>query len=317
MSNLDVDLVVTSTLDGLRLDRALSLVSGLSRADVARLIVSGAVRVDGRVATKASLRLDVGHHLEAEIPETSDEVAPDPTVPVDVVAESADYLVINKRAGQVVHPGAGHVDGTLIAGVLARRPEVARLADAGLCDLVRPGVVHRLDKGTSGLLVVATSPVGLLSLREQLSSREMGRTYLGLVEGHVEEARGIVEAPIGRSTRQPTLMAVRPDGREARTHYEVLARYDAPATTLLRLRLDTGRTHQIRVHLSTIGHPVVNDLRYGHRRDSRLEEERFFLHSYRLEFLDPTSGQPHQFQAELPDDLHALAPSWRESVGPS
>ncbi len=317
MSESDVDIVLPATLDGLRLDRALALVSGLSRAEVARLIDSGEVQLDGAVVAKASLKVVEGQHLVARIDETSDAVEPDASVPVDVVAEGEDYLVINKRAGQVVHPGAGQLIGTLIAGVLARRPEIAQLASEGLCDPSRPGVVHRLDKGTSGLLVVATTRRGLETLREELASRVMGRTYLGLVDGHVEEDRGVVEAPIGRSTRQPTLMAVRADGREARTHYDVLARLDRPATSLLRLRLDTGRTHQIRVHLSTIGHPVVNDLRYGHRRDRRLEEERFFLHSYQLEFVDPATGEPQRFTADLPGDLSELAPHWREFLSTS
>jgi 23S rRNA pseudouridine1911/1915/1917 synthase len=314
LSDLDINLIVPGTLDGLRLDRALSLVSGLSRAEVAKMIDEGQVLLDATTAKKPSVRVSTGQHLVAHVEETSDDVLADETVPVEIVGEDDDFLVVNKRAGQVVHPGAGQRTGTLIAGVLARRPEIVELVRAGLCDPYRPGVVHRLDKGTSGLLVVATTPRGLESLRDQLFRREMGRTYLGLVDGHVEESRGVVEAPIGRSTRQPTLMAVRADGRAARTHYEVLSRYDKPAVTLLRLRLDTGRTHQIRVHLSTIGHPVVNDLRYGHQRDHRLPEERFFLHSQRLEFLNPKSEQPESYLADLPDDLAALTPEWRRTL---
>jgi 23S rRNA pseudouridine1911/1915/1917 synthase len=153
-------------------------------------------------------------------------------------------------------------------------------------------------------LVVAKTVEGLLSLRDQLATRQMDRTYLGLVEGHVAEERGVVDAPIGRSTRTPTLMAVRADGRPARTGYEVIERIDKPhAVTLLRL---TGRTHQIRVHMSTIGHPVVNDPRYGHRRDRRLPEERFWLHSRTLAFTHPRTGEPVIAGAPLPEDLAAL-----------
>jgi 23S rRNA pseudouridine1911/1915/1917 synthase len=158
-------------------------------------------------------------------------------------------------------------------------------------------------------LVVAKTPEGFVSLSEQLAERKMGRTYLGMVQGHVAEERGVVDAPIGRSTRTPTLMAVRSDGRPARTSYEVIARLRDPhPMTLLRLRLDTGRTHQIRVHLATIGHPVVNDLRYGQRRDKRLEEERFFLHSTTLTFAHPRTGEAIVTQAPLPTDLAALVP---------
>src|ERR1019366_3519456 len=200
--------------------------------------------------------------------------------------------------------------GTLAVGLLTRYPEIRQLSVEGLCDPSRPGIVHRLDKGTSGLLVVAKSPEGFHSLSNQIVAREMERTYLGMVEGHVSEERGVVDAPIGRSARTPTLMVVRSDGRNARTNYEVIVRVDKPhAATLLRLRLETGRTHQIRVHLATIGHPIVNDLRYGHRRDARLEEERVFLHSTSLAFLRPQSDERIMTHAALPGDLAALIPS--------
>jgi 23S rRNA pseudouridine1911/1915/1917 synthase len=212
-----------------------------------------------------------------------------------------------------VHPGAGQRHGTLVAGLLARYPQIQELAVDGICDPLRPGIVHRLDKGTSGLLVVAKTARGYLNLTGQLSERVMQRTYLGMVEGHVAEERGVVDAPIGRSTRTPTMMAVRSDGRAARTGYEVLARIDKPhATTLLRLQLDTGRTHQIRVHLATIGHPVLNDPRYGHRRDRRLGEDRFFLHSTTLSFAHPRSGEWLTTSVALAEDLRPLVPDGLE-----
>jgi len=159
-------------------------------------------------------------------------------------------------------------------------------------------------------LVVAKTPEGFLGLSDQLAERVMERTYLGMVQGHVSEERGVVDAPIGRSTRTPTLMAVRADGRPARTGYEVITRVEKPhAMTLLRLRLETGRTHQIRVHLATIGHPVVNDLRYGRRRDKRLEEERFFLHSTTLAFHHPRSDEWITTHSSLPEDLKGLVPA--------
>jgi len=209
-----------------------------------------------------------------------------------------------------VHPGAGHRNGTLVAGLLALYPEMRILSDQGLCDPMRPGIVHRLDKGTSGVLVVAKTLEGFTNLSTQLAERLMERTYYGMVEGHVAEERGVVDAPIGRSTRTPTVMAVRSDGRAARTGYEVLARIEKPhAMSLLRLQLDTGRTHQIRVHLATIGHPVVNDPRYGHRREKRLPEDRFFLHSTTLAFAHPRTDDWITTSVPLPADLRVLIPA--------
>jgi 23S rRNA pseudouridine1911/1915/1917 synthase len=303
-----LDLVLPSTLDAIRVDRVISMLTGLSRSEANTMVSEGSVSVNGKVVLKSSQVLEEGQHLVAVLPAPDTGfVEPDSSVPIDVVLDDEHFAVVNKAAGQVVHPGAGQRTGTLVAGLLARFPQMQSLSDEGLSDPFRPGIVHRLDKGTSGVLVVAKTVEGLLSLRDQLATREMDRTYLGLVEGHVAEERGVVDAPIGRSTRTPTLMAVRADGRPARTGYEVIERIDKPhAVTLLRLTLDTGRTHQIRVHMSTIGHPVVNDPRYGHRRDRRLPEERFWLHSRTLAFTHPRTGEPVTAGAPLPEDLAAL-----------
>jgi len=305
-----LDLIVPGTLDEIRVDRVLALLTGLSRAETNDLVASGAVRVNERVIVKSSTPVLGGQHLVAVLPAPeSTEVAADANVPVDVVLDDVDFAVVNKAPGQVVHPGAGHRDGTLVAGLLALYPEMRSLSDEGLCDPMRPGIVHRLDKGTSGVLVVAKTPEGFSNLSIQLAERLMERTYYGMVEGHVTEERGVVDAPIGRSTRTPTVMAVRSDGRAARTGYEVLARIEKPhAMTLLRLQLDTGRTHQIRVHLATIGHPVVNDPRYGHRREKRLAEDRFFLHSTTLAFAHPRSDEWITTSVPLPADLRVLVP---------
>jgi 23S rRNA pseudouridine1911/1915/1917 synthase len=305
-----LDLLVPSTLSDIRIDRVLSMLTGLSRSEAHAILTGGGVTVDDKVVVKASTSLQEGQHLVAVLPVPDNgTVEPDPSVLVDVVLDDEDFAVINKSPGQVVHPGAGHRHGTLVAGLLALYPQMQELCVEGLCDPLRPGIVHRLDKGTSGVLVIAKTPEGFLDLSHQLADRVMERTYLGMVEGHVAEERGVVDAPIGRSTRTPTLMAVRADGRAARTGYEVLARIDKPhAMTLLRLQLDTGRTHQIRVHLATIGHPVVNDPRYGHRRDKRLAEERFFLHSTTLAFAHPRSQEWITISVPLPEDLRHLVP---------
>jgi 23S rRNA pseudouridine1911/1915/1917 synthase len=301
--------VVSATLAGLRVDRAIALLAGLSRSEASEVIASGAVTVDERVVVKPSSPLEIGQRLVATlIPRESDAVVADASVDVAVVLDDPDFVIVDKAPGVVVHPGAGQREGTLIAGLLARYPEIARLSEEGLSDPSRPGVVQRLDKGTSGLLVVAKTPLGFASLTRQLGERRVERAYLGLAQGHVLEERGLVDAPIGRSSRSPTLMAVRADGREARTSYEVLARLDDPAATLLVLRLETGRTHQIRVHLASIGHPLVNDLRYGHRRDERLPDERFFLHSSTLAFEHPRDGARVSAHAPLAEDLAELVP---------
>ena len=305
-----LDLLVPGSLADIRIDRALSLLTGLSRLKSNQILSSGAVSVDDRVVVKSSTPLEEGQHLVAVLPAPpTGFVSAEPTVMVDVVLDDPDFVVVNKAPGQVVHPGAGHAEGTLVAGLLARYPQMQELSASGLCDPYRPGIVHRLDKGTSGLLVVAKTTEAYSNLSTQLAERLMDRTYIGMVEGHVSEERGVVDAPIGRSLRTPTMMAVRADGRPARTGYEVMGRIDRPhAMTLLRLQLDTGRTHQIRVHLATIGHPVVNDPRYGHRRDKRLEPERFFLHSTTLAFAHPRSDEWLITSTPLPEDLRALVP---------
>jgi len=305
-----LDLIVPDSLDEVRVDKVLSMLTGLSRSEAAQVVSSGRVAVDEKVVLKASTPVVGGRRLRAQLPEAdSGVVEADPNVVVDVVVDDPDFAVVNKAPGQVVHPGAGQRHGTLVGGLLAMYPEIATLAAEGLCDPLRPGIVHRLDKGTSGLLVVAKTPEGFVNLSAQLAERLMERTYLGMVEGHVSEERGVVDAPIGRSTRTPTLMTVRADGRAARTSYEVLARVDKPhAMTLLRLALDTGRTHQIRVHLATIGHPVVNDPRYGHRREKRLAEDRFFLHSMTLAFAHPRTDEWLTTSVVVPEDLRVLVP---------
>ena len=298
---------VPALMDAMRVDRALSMLTGCSRAEASRLIDAGAVTVTGVVAPKSSMILGEGELLEALLPPPDDgSVAADPSVYVEVVSEHPDFLIVNKGFQQVVHPGAGNEHGTLIAGVLALFPELAQLPEEGYGEVGRPGVVHRLDKGTSGLLAIARTPRGYESLTEQLAERTMERKYLGVVEGHLESRQGVVDAPIGRSATTPTRMAVRPDGRHARTGYEVLTYLDGPDRTLVGLSLETGRTHQIRVHMAAIGHPIVNDPRYGQRNERRLDVERLALHAGRLIVDDPTTGDPVRSIAPWPKDLQTL-----------
>jgi 23S rRNA pseudouridine1911/1915/1917 synthase len=293
---------VPSALDGERLDRVVALVLGVSRSRSAELIAAGAVRVDGRVETSRSSRLETGQVLEVEASQPpGPAVVADPGVAFEVVHADEAVVVVDKPAGLVVHPGAGQPTGTLVHGLLARFPEIA-----GVGEPERPGLVHRLDRDTSGLLVVARSPSAHAGLVAQLGARRVDRRYLALVWGAVEPATGAVDAPIGRSTRDPTRMAVTAGGREARTRYRLEQGFTEPApVSLLTCTLETGRTHQIRVHLSAIGHPVVGDGRYGGARHG-VAIGRPFLHAVHLGFAHPDTGRPMTFDSPLPPELQAV-----------
>lgn len=291
---------VPEALKGQRVDRVVAMLTGLSRADATRLVDAGAVRVDDHVVTRGADRLDVGAHVVIDAPEVAAATgpAPEPDVDVPVVHVDASVIVVDKPADLVVHPGAGHDAGTMVAGLLARFPELGHVGQ-----LDRPGVVHRLDKGTSGLLVVARTPAAYESLVAQLSARTVVRRYRTLVWGHPSSPRGVVDAPIGRSPKHPTKMAVVADGKEARTRYEVESRFTVPAeTALVNCRLETGRTHQIRVHMAAIGHAVVGDERYQGARQS-LPVPRPFLHAEHLAFEHPETGETMAFDSPLPADL--------------
>jgi 23S rRNA pseudouridine1911/1915/1917 synthase len=292
---------VPRALDGERVDRVVSFLTGLPRSDVADLVAGGRVRLGGTTVDTRSRRVAEGDVVEVDLPAaTDDSPVPDPSVDVPVIYADDHVIVVDKPAGLVVHSGAGQREGTLVHGLLHRFPDLA-----GVGDPQRPGIVHRLDKGTSGLIVVARTPAALAALTAQLKRRDVERRYLALVLGDVAEGKGIVDAPVGRSARQPTRMAVTARGRAARTRYEVLERYTDPVpATLLECRLETGRTHQIRVHLAAIGHPVAGDTRYG--RADALAMNRPFLHAHELAFDHPADGSRRRFQSPLPDDLEQV-----------
>jgi 23S rRNA pseudouridine1911/1915/1917 synthase len=293
---------VPDGLAGERLDRAIALLADISRSSAATLVAGGGVEVNDAVITQRSHRLATGDELRFDTPASLDAgVEADPEIVVDVVHQDDEVLVVDKPAGLVVHPGSGHGTGTLVHGLLARYPE---LRDVGQDD--RPGIVHRLDAGTSGLLMVARTPDAYESLVEQLAERQVHRVYDTLVWGRVDAEEGVVDAPIGRSSRDPTRMAVRAGGREARTRYRVTSRWSSPRDlTRLTCRLETGRTHQIRVHLTAIGHPVVGDDRYRGSR-SGIELARPFLHATSIGFVHPTTGEALRFDSPLPADLQAV-----------
>ena len=288
-------------LDAERLDRVVALLTGLSRAQVAGLIAAGAVRVGGQVAGTRSRKVVEGDVVEVDLPEDEADdggPVPDPHVVFAIVHEDEHVIVIDKPAGLVVHPGAGNADGTMVNGILARFPDVA-----GVGDPSRPGIVHRLDRGTSGLLVVARTPAAYVSLVAQLRARAVERAYLALVWGHFEAVAGLIDAPVGRAGADRTRMTVSARGREARTRYRVRQSFTQPSDlALVECRLETGRTHQIRVHLAAIGHPVVGDVRYRGSR-ALLPLPRPFLHAYHLAFVHPATGAAVEYEVSLPGDL--------------
>jgi 23S rRNA pseudouridine1911/1915/1917 synthase len=294
---VDEELVVPESLAGERVDRAVALLAGWTRREVQDLLADGSILVEGRPVAK-SRRLEAGELIELrDEPRPPGPPLPDPAIVPEVRYEDDDVLVVAKPAGLVVHPGAGHPDGTLVNGLLARYPELAHVGDPA-----RPGIVHRLDRDTSGLLVVARSPRAYDELVRMMAAHEVERRYVALVWGHLESPRGAIDAPIGRSVRRPTRMSVREGGRRARTEYVVGAEYDVPVVSLLECTLETGRTHQIRVHLQAIGHPVVGDASYGGARPG-VAIDRPFLHAAHVAFAHPVTGARVAVTEPLPADL--------------
>jgi len=298
---------------GGRLDRWLhGRLPALSRAKLQALIADGHVRLDGRVP-KPSHRLRGGERVEVEIPPPPAEALEPEATPLVIVHEDAHVLVVDKPAGMVVHPGAGHARGTLAAAALAHAPGIA-----GVGGPRRPGIVHRLDKDTSGLLVLAKTPAAYDALVAQLASRTVTRTYLAVVHGRVRRDAGVIDAPIGRHPHARVKMAVRPAGRGKRavTRYRVLERFTA--FTYLALSLETGRTHQIRVHLAALGHPVAGDAVYGGRRPAPLPVavDGYALHAARLAFAHPATGARVEFAAPLPARMERLLSHLRHSAVP-
>jgi 23S rRNA pseudouridine1911/1915/1917 synthase len=303
-------LTVDEAAAGMRLDRWLvTAVPELSRARLQTLIDEGYVRVGG-LTRKAAHRLRGGEAVEIEVPPAPpQELAPEPMA-LAIVHEDEHVLVVDKPAGMVVHPGAGVSRGTLAAGVLAHAPEVASVGGQR-----RPGVVHRLDKGTSGLLVLAKSTLAYHALVAQLAAREVTREYLAIVHGRVVRAEGRIDLPIGRDPHHRQRMAIRPagQGRRAITRFRVLERFGK--FTLVECRLETGRTHQIRVHLASLGHPVAGDEAYG-RGQPRLpvEVEGVALHAARLAFVHPVTHRRVEFSSPLPPRLERLVSHLRDTV---
>ena len=297
---------------GQRLDRYLvSLLTDISRTSIQHLIEDASVLVNGR-ASKPGYLLRIGDEVQVvhTHPSSQQKVARAQPLPLDIIYEDEDLLIVNKAAGMVVHPAPGHSDDTLVNALLARYPDLQEdMADMALEDDVRPGIVHRLDKDTSGLLIVAKNKHTQAALIEQMKRHEVVKRYLALVEGIVMLDKGSIDAPIGRNLRHRQQMTITAaQGREARTHFLVRQRF--ARHTFLLLQLETGRTHQIRVHLQAIGHPVVGDSVYGSGKIPQdIHLQRQFLHAYQLSFQHPSTGALLEFEAPLPFDLQAVLAS--------
>lgn len=294
-----VSLPVDAACDGHRIDKFLAETDRFSRTFAQELLAGQRVSVDGRLITANSARVRAGQIVSVDVPDPEPlNVEPEP-VALDIIYEDEDVLVIDKPRGLVVHPGPGHTRGTLVAGVLWHLGQQGQGALPG--DVQRPGIVHRIDKDTSGLLMVAKSPLALDDLARQLKEHSVTRVYEAIVHGTPAREKGTIMAAVGRDPRHRQRMAVVPEhlGRHAVTHYRLVASYGEYAH--LQLRLETGRTHQIRVHMAFIGHPVAGDLLYAHRDPLGLQGQA--LHAAKLGFTHPRSGVRLEFEAPLPDVL--------------
>ena len=287
-------LTATPEEKGRRLDQFLAeQLEELTRSAAQRLAEEEHVLLNGKPLKKI-YKMTGCETLEVHLPDPEPIDAVPQNIPLDIAYEDEDLLVINKPKGMVVHPAPGNPDGTVVNAVLYHCGESL----SGIGGAFRPGIVHRIDKATSGLLIIAKNDRAHLYLSEQLKDHTLARTYEAVVIGGLKEDKGTVNAPIGRSPKDRKKMAIVPDGRHAVTHYEVLARY--PGYTHIRCKLETGRTHQIRVHMASLGHPIVGDEVYGPSK-SKFDLQGQCLHARELTFLHPADGQPRLIKSDLPD----------------
>jgi 23S rRNA pseudouridine1911/1915/1917 synthase len=301
------DPIITLTADdsSARLDRfvvAALPAQSVTRGAVQRLIDDGAVTVNGK-PSKAAYKIRPGDAIVVRIAPPPPTEAQAEAIPLDIVYEDADLIVVSKPAGMVVHPAAGHDSGTLVNAVLAHCPDLRGVGDA---QGVRSGIVHRLDKDTSGLIIVAKTEAACENLQRQFKSRSVHKLYIALVEGHLTPPQGLIDVPVGRDKQQRKRMAAAADGRPSRTAFKAIEFFDKESQhyTLVEVRPQTGRTHQIRVHFAWLKFPLAGDRVYGRRRPKHpLPLQRHFLHAQSLTFRLPSDGREVTFTAPLPPDL--------------
>jgi len=297
-------LTLTANEPGQRLDKfLLEYLPGYSRAQAQALIRSGCVLVDG-AARKTGYKFKGGEQVQLRIPPGEESSVEPEDIPLNIIYEDAQLAVIDKAAGMVAHPGPGNESGTLVNALLARYPELAEMMDDPQTQ-DRLGIVHRLDRGTSGLLVAARDKTTLLALMRQFQERSVEKVYLALLEQRPKSNSGLIDAPIARDPRQRKRMAVQRSGKPAQTEFEVLDDDFQGDRALVKLKLLTGRTHQIRVHMAFIGCPLVGDAVYG-RRKQRVKLKRQFLHAHELAFEHPVTGERLAFVSELPVGLRSV-----------
>lgn len=285
--------VIKDEESGNRLDKVVSILDNeISRTAVKRLIEEGKILVNGQIS-KASYAVKLGDIVEIQEIEVKEATLKAENIPIDVIYEDNDILVINKPKGMVVHPGNGNIEGTLANAVMGLCGDSL----SGIGGQVRPGIIHRLDKDTTGVIVVAKNDKAHIDISNQIKNRETSKKYVALVRGQIKEDEATINMPIGRSNKDRKKMAVRKDGKEAITHFKVLKRYKD--YTLLELKIDTGRTHQIRVHMAEIGHPVVGDYTYSNGKNP-FNVEGQMLHAKKIEFTHPTTKKKVEFEAPIP-----------------
>ena len=278
---------------GVRIDKYIAEKEELSRVAVQRLLDEGNILVN-RDKVKASYIVQQGDEIDIHIPEVKETELKPQDIPLDIIYEDKDIIVVNKAKGMVVHPAAGNPDGTLVNAIMSHCKENL----SGIGGELRPGIVHRLDKDTSGLLIIAKNDKAHLAISEQIQSRQVKKTYLALVKGDVPENEATIKMPIGRSIKDRKKMAITPKGKEAITHFKVVERFQK--YTYLEVNIETGRTHQIRVHMAEIGHPVVGDMVYSNGKNE-FGVEGQMLHAHRLEFRHPITEKEMCLEAPLPE----------------
>lgn len=290
--------IVVNEEDKIRLDSYIAKKDeSLSRSMIQKLLEESKITVNGNVV-KASYKVQVGDRIQIEIEPPKEVKLEAQDIPIDIIYEDDDIIVVNKPKGLVVHPANGNPDGTLVNAIMA----ICKDSLSGIGGELRPGIVHRLDKDTSGLLIIAKNDKAHINMSEQIKDRKVKKTYIALVRGTITENEATINMPIGRSTKDRKKMAVTKNGKEAITHFKVLNRYTTSKAsyTLLEIKIDTGRTHQIRVHMAEIGHPVVGDMVYSNGKNE-FGVIGQCLHAKKLEFCHPITGKKMSFEAPLPE----------------